>query len=214
MNELVRARRLKKIWERFLEAERRALQQRCNRQLARLLAGISPTSEPAQWDLVWLAQEDQELAEAGLVELRSPGSGEVEYKHIDELSPKAWGARLEAERVRLEWILRAQRSRIFAGPAEKVEREGSDGRAPDGKSRSAELPTQELARAGTVVDIAPGRSILRLRDVASDSQELRDGKRKRGYSVSHPKTDGGGRAGKVFVGNFDKRTGPQGVYHH
>ena len=212
-DELERARRLKKIWERFLEAERGALQQRCNRQLARLLAGISPTSKPAEWDLVWLVQEDQELAKAGLVELRSPGSAEVEYKHIDELSPKDWGARLAAERVRLEWILHAQRSRIFVSPAEKEEIEESDGRVRDGKGRSAELPAQELVGAGTVVDIG-GRSILRLRDVESDSEELRNGKRKPGDSVSHPKTDGEGGAGTVLVGNFEKRTGPQGVRYH
>jgi hypothetical protein len=50
MNELERARRYKKTWNRFLEAERRALEHRRDGQLARLLGGVSPTSESAAWE--------------------------------------------------------------------------------------------------------------------------------------------------------------------
>src|SRR3712207_7053360 len=70
-------------WERFIEAERRHLDDRRAGQLARLLDGPLP-GESAE-ELRLLAWEDQRRAEARLVELRSP-SGEVSYKHIDELT--------------------------------------------------------------------------------------------------------------------------------
>jgi transposase len=85
MNELERARRYKKTRNRFLKAERRALEHRRDGQLARLLGGVSPTSESAAWELAWLEQEDRGSAEEGPVELRR-ADGEIEYKHIDDLS--------------------------------------------------------------------------------------------------------------------------------
>jgi hypothetical protein len=212
MNELERARRYKKTWNRFLEAERRALEHRRDGQLARLLGGVSPTSESAAWELAWLEQEDRGSAEEGLVELRR-ADGEIEYKHIDDLSLRDWDARVEAERLRVAWIANAQRSGLFSGGAKKEEIEGFGGSAQDGKGQSAGLPPETLARADTVVD-APGASVLRLRDVGADSEALRPGSRDHGHGIPHAEADGEGRPGKVFVGTFEKRAGSQGVRDH
>jgi hypothetical protein len=207
LNDLERARRRKKICGRFLEAERRALEQRRNGQLFRLLVGVSPTSEPAAWQLAWLELEDRESAEEGLVELRSP-DGEIEHKHIDNLSLRDWAAKLEAERLRLEWIVNVQRSGLFSGGAKKKgEKEESGGTAPeDKKSQSPGWPPETLARADTVVD-APGGIVLRLRDVGAASESLRVGNRDNGDGIPHTEADGEGRPGKVFVGTFGKRAG-------
>ena len=212
MNDLDRTRRRKKAWQRFLEAERRALEYRRDGQLSRSFAGISPTSESAQWELMWLDQEDRETAKIGLVELRSP-AGEIEYKHIDELTHKDCAARVEAQRVRLQWIQNTQRTRIFSGDGHREEIEETGGRAQDRKSRSAQLPSQKLAGGGTVAD-APGGTVLRLRDVGADGQGLRAGNRERRDGISHATADGEGGIGKVLVGNFEKRTGAQGVHRH
>ena len=97
-------------WERFIEAERRHLEDRRAGHLARLLDGPLP-GESAE-ELRLLAWEDQHRAEAGLVELRSP-SGEVSYKHIDELTLEDRQARAEAERALMNWIMERQQRREF-----------------------------------------------------------------------------------------------------
>ena len=95
-------------WERFIEAERRHLDDRRAGHLARLLDGPLP-GESAE-ELRLLAWEDQRRAEAGLVELRSP-SGEVSYKHIDDLTLEDRQARAEAERALMNRIMERQQRR-------------------------------------------------------------------------------------------------------
>jgi hypothetical protein len=95
-------------WERFMEAERRHLEDRRAGHLARLLDGPLP-GESAE-ELRLLAWEDQSRAEEGLVELKSPG-GEVYYKHIDELTLEDRQARAEAERALMNRIMERQQWR-------------------------------------------------------------------------------------------------------
>ena len=95
-------------WERFMEAERRHLDNRRAGHLGRLLDGPLP-GESAE-ELRLLAWEDQRRAEAGLVELRSPG-GEVSYKHIDDLTLEDRQARAEAERALMNRIMERQQRR-------------------------------------------------------------------------------------------------------
>ena len=95
-------------WERFIEAERRHLDDRRVGHLARLLDGPLP-GESAE-ELRLLAWEDQRRAQEGLVELKSPG-GEVSYKHIDELTLEDRQARAEAERALMNRIMERQQRR-------------------------------------------------------------------------------------------------------
>ena len=96
-------------WERFIEAERRHLEDRRAGHLARLLDGPLP-GESAE-DLRLLAWEDQRRAQEGLVELRSP-RGEVSYyKHIDELTLEDRQARAEAERAQMNRMMERQQRR-------------------------------------------------------------------------------------------------------
>ncbi len=102
------ARNDEEAWERFMEAERRHLDDRRAGHLARLLDGPLP-GETAE-ELRLLAREDQRRAEEGLVELRSAG-GEVSYKHIDELTLEDRQARAEAERALMNRIMGRQQRR-------------------------------------------------------------------------------------------------------
>ena len=103
-----RTRRDNEAWERFIEAERRHLDDRRAGHLARLLDGPLP-GESAQ-ELRLLAWEDQRRAQEGLVELKSPG-GEIYYKHIDELTLEDRHGRAEAERALMNRIMERQRRR-------------------------------------------------------------------------------------------------------
>ena len=67
-----------KIWEQFLEAERRALQERKGGKLARTLGKALPGE--SQEDLDELTREDRRRAEEGLVEVLR--EGEKLLKHI------------------------------------------------------------------------------------------------------------------------------------
>ena len=107
-NEQTRTRYHDEAWQRFMEAERRHLEDRRTGHLARLLGGPLP-GESAE-ELQLLTAEDQRRADEGLVELGSP-RGEVSYKHIDELTPEDRQARAEAERVLMSWIIERQRGR-------------------------------------------------------------------------------------------------------
>ena len=95
-------------WERFMEAERRHLDDRRAGQLARLLDGPLP-GESAE-ELRLLAWEDQRRAEEGLVELRGPG-GEISYRHIEELTLEDRHARAEAERALMNRMMERQQRR-------------------------------------------------------------------------------------------------------
>ena len=108
MDDEARSHRDDEAWERFIEAERRHLEDRRTGHLARLLDGPLP-GESAE-ELRLLAWEDQRRAEEGLVELRGPG-GEVFYKHIDELTREHRHARAEAERALMNRIMERQQRR-------------------------------------------------------------------------------------------------------
>jgi hypothetical protein len=103
-----RTRRDDEAWERFIEAERRHLDDRRTGHLARLLDGPLP-GESAE-ELRLLAWEDQRRAQEGLVELKSPG-GEVYYKHIDDLTLEDRHGRAEAERALMNRIMERQQRR-------------------------------------------------------------------------------------------------------
>jgi hypothetical protein len=103
-----RARRDDEAWERFIEAERRHLEDRRTGHLARLLDGPLPGESVEELRL--LAWEDQRRAEEGLVELRGPG-GEISYKHIDDLTLGDRHARAEAERTLMNRIMERQQRR-------------------------------------------------------------------------------------------------------
>jgi hypothetical protein len=97
-------------WEHYMEAERRELQMRREGHLARLLGHALPDESPEE---LWrLAEEDRLSAEEGLVELMDE-SGQITYKHIDDLTPRDRSARIRAEGMRIEWIAerRARRQR-------------------------------------------------------------------------------------------------------
>jgi hypothetical protein len=103
-----RAHRDDEAWERFIEAERRHLEDRRSGHLARLLDGPLP-GESAE-ELRLLAWEDQRRAQEGLVELKSP-RGVVSYKHIDNLTLEDRQARSEAERALMNRIMERQKRR-------------------------------------------------------------------------------------------------------
>ena len=105
MDDEARTRRDDEAWERFIEAERRHLEDRRAGHLARLLGGPLP-GESAE-ELRLLAWEDQRRAEEGLVELRGSG-GEISYKHIDELTLEDRHGRAEAERALMNRIMERQ----------------------------------------------------------------------------------------------------------
>ena len=105
MDDEARARRDDEAWERFIEAERRHLDDRRAGHLARLLDGVLQ-GESAE-ELRLLAWEDQRRAEEGLVELRGPG-GEISYKHIEELTLEDRHGRAEAERALMNRIMERQ----------------------------------------------------------------------------------------------------------
>ncbi len=91
-----------KAWERFLVAERVALEERRRGGLDQALGGKPLPSEPPE-ELWWLAVEDRRLAEEGLVELRS--GTEVRHKHIDDLTREDRLGRIEAESARAAWLM-------------------------------------------------------------------------------------------------------------
>jgi hypothetical protein len=95
-------------WARYMEAERRELENRRDGLLRKMLDGPLPGESPEE--LERLASVDQARAEEGLVELSSP-EGEVYYKHIDDLSPEDRSDRAAAEGARVAWITERTRTR-------------------------------------------------------------------------------------------------------
>ena len=87
-------------WKLFMQEELRELEKRKSGQLAELLGEALP-GEPSV-ALERLADEDRRQAEEGLVALMS--GGKVDYKHLDELSPKDMPARAAANRLRTTWL--------------------------------------------------------------------------------------------------------------
>jgi hypothetical protein len=96
-------------WELLMEAERHELQMRREGHLAKILGPAATDESPEE--LKRLVDEDRKRAEEGLVELMDESSGQITYKHIEELSPKDRLARTRAEGARIEWIAERQRRR-------------------------------------------------------------------------------------------------------
>ncbi len=88
------------LWEKYMEVERKELEQRRAGQLGRALGRALP--DEYQEELDRIAEEDLRRAQEGLVELRS--GDEVWYKHIDELTREDRPARIESENARADWI--------------------------------------------------------------------------------------------------------------
>lgn len=89
-----------RLWERYMEVERRELEDRKNGELAKVLGSAMPGE--SQGELDRLVREDREKAERGLVWLQE--GEEVWTRHIDELTRENRPARIEAQRRRLEWV--------------------------------------------------------------------------------------------------------------
>ena len=100
--------RHKQAWGRYMEAERREVEMRREDHLARILGPALP-DESAE-EIERITEEDRLRAQEGLVELMDE-SGEITYKHIDELTPQERTARTRAEGARIKWIAERQAKR-------------------------------------------------------------------------------------------------------
>lgn len=87
--------------ERFAQAEDRELINRQEGQLGKLLGAPLPDESPQE--IRELGVEDQERAKEGLVELMSR-SGDITYKHIDDLTSQDRMAKIRADGKRIVWI--------------------------------------------------------------------------------------------------------------
>lgn len=87
-------------WQRFVEAERAALENRRRGQPAKLLGGA--LTGKRRKELERQAREDRSRAELGLVELRDDDG--VYYKHADDLTTEDLRARAMAEEDRKTWL--------------------------------------------------------------------------------------------------------------
>jgi hypothetical protein len=97
--------RMERPWQRFLRTEQRMLEARKKGQLAKALVQSLPCE--SHEELEEMVKEDCRQAQQGLLELRSE-SGEISYKHIDQLSSKNRTDRIRAELARIEWLLERQ----------------------------------------------------------------------------------------------------------
>ena len=98
----------------FIDTERRQLAERADGKLARAI-GVALPGE-SQEELDSMAREDEDLARAGLVELRN--GEEIWHRHIDDVTLNERRYRIEAEQVVNRW-LRGRIERM------KIERDSS-----------------------------------------------------------------------------------------
>lgn len=84
----------------FIDTEHRQLAERVEGKLASAI-GVALPGE-SQEELDSMAREDEELARAGLVELRN--GEEIWHKHIDDVTLNERQYRLEAEQVLNRWL--------------------------------------------------------------------------------------------------------------
>lgn len=125
--------RMRCSWERFAQTERRVLEARRNRQLAKALVRALPGE--SQEELDRMSSEDRHRAEEGLVELRSE-EGDISYKHIDELVWQDRADRIRAELARLEWLLERQGRRNIIFRSLRATPRRAQG-APGGRTRKS-----------------------------------------------------------------------------
>jgi hypothetical protein len=89
-------------FEQFMELERKRIQEHAQGKLARALGHALPGE--SQEDLDHKAQEDQRLAQKGMVKLKV--GGDIHYKHIDELTREDRQARMAAEQEEVDWLMK------------------------------------------------------------------------------------------------------------
>ena len=89
-------------FDRFMDMERRRLQQHAQGKMAAAQGHALPGE--LQEELDRIAAEDQRLAQQGMVKLKVGES--VSYKHIDELTREDREARIAAEMEEVEWLKR------------------------------------------------------------------------------------------------------------
>jgi hypothetical protein len=98
----------------FMDMERARLQELAQGKMARALDHTLPGE--SQEDLDRKAQEDQRLAQEGMVKLKV--GQEIHYKHIDELTREDRGVRMAAEREEIDWLMKRLRLRKEVSPGE------------------------------------------------------------------------------------------------
>jgi len=99
-------------FDEFMEAERGRLQKHASGALAEALGQALPGESQEQLERI--AQEDQRLAQEGMVKLKV--GEEVSYKHIDELTREDRQARIAAESEEVKWL--TERVKLFKEGAE------------------------------------------------------------------------------------------------
>ena len=99
-------------FDKFMEMERGRLQEHASGKMARALGHALPGE--SQEDLDSIAQEDQRLAQQGMVKLKV--GEEIHYKHVDELIREDRKARMAAEREEIDWLMKRVRLRKERSP--------------------------------------------------------------------------------------------------
>jgi hypothetical protein len=87
-------------WEGYMQMERMQLAERASGKMRRAIGRILPGE--SREHLERIASEDQRMARAGLVKLKS-GSRSY-YKHIDDLTREDRWPRIWAERETIAWL--------------------------------------------------------------------------------------------------------------
>jgi DNA-binding response OmpR family regulator len=100
----------RKGWKRYIAAERHHLMLRVNGLLFWMFSAPVPGAVESMEELHQMAEEDQRLAQEGLVQLLGENY-ETSYKHIDELAPEDVPARLRAETKLLEFYREGRKRR-------------------------------------------------------------------------------------------------------
>jgi hypothetical protein len=96
-------------WEGFLETERMQLAERAHGKMRRAIGLILPGESREQLERI--ASEDQRMARAGLVRLKS--GNRICYKHINDLTREDCWASIRAERDMIAWLRgRIEREKI------------------------------------------------------------------------------------------------------
>jgi len=88
-------------FDEFMEMERGRLQEHASGKLAEALGHALPGESQEELDRI--AQEDQRLAQEGMVKLKV--GEEVSYKHVEELTREDRPARIAAEREEVAWLM-------------------------------------------------------------------------------------------------------------
>ena len=94
--------RHQRAWERFMTAERREVEVRCDGHLLKVL-GVPILPGETRAGLERIGEEDRLLAEQGLVQMKD-ARGNAYHKHVDDLVPEDRADRARAHGARVEWL--------------------------------------------------------------------------------------------------------------